>query len=169
MLAQLIVLVAFPLLLALAAGWDLASYTIPNLIPAGLLLVFALYAFSTDMPSSVLAIHAGIGLGGLVLGFTLFAFGIIGGGDAKLFACVAMMFGLHDFLDYTVVALLFGGALTMTLLALRQFPLPAPLAAQTWISRLHAADSGVPYGVALAAGALLVLPHSEIFRIASLG
>jgi prepilin peptidase CpaA len=169
MLAQLIVLFVFPILLALAAGWDLASYTIPNTIPAGVLLVFALYAFATGMPFPALAMHLGIGLAGLALGFALFAFGAVGGGDAKFFACVALMFGLPDMLDYTIVAMLFGGALTLALLALRQMPLPAPLAAQSWISRLHDANSGVPYGVALAAGAFFVLPHSEIFRAAALG
>jgi Flp pilus assembly protein protease CpaA len=33
--------------------------------------------------------------------------------------------------------------------------------------RLHDARSGIPYGVALAAGAFAVLPHSEIARLAS--
>ena len=50
---------------------------------------------------------------------------------------------------------------------LRQLPLPAMLAGQAWIVRLHDAKGGIPYGVALAAGAFVILPQTEIFRIAS--
>ena len=50
---------------------------------------------------------------------------------------------------------------------LRHMPLPAALTGQAWILRLHDAKGGIPYGVALAAGAFLILPQTEIFRIAS--
>ena len=169
MVPQLLVLVVFPLLLAAAACWDITSYTIPNLLQVGLLLVFAIYAYTTAMPVPVLGWHLATGLGGLVVGFSLFAFGVIGGGDAKLFTCVATMFGFHDIFEYTIVATILGGGLTLGLLALRQLPLPASLACDSWIARLHNPEEGVPYGVALAAGAVLILPHSEIFRIAALG
>jgi prepilin peptidase CpaA len=105
----------------------------------------------------------------LAVGFGLFAFGIIGGGDAKLFAAVALMFGYDDLLGYTVFALLLGGALTLVILVLRQVPLPEVLARESWIARLHAPDSGVPYGVALAAGAYLLLPYSVIFHAVAAG
>ena len=39
--------------------------------------------------------------------------------------------------------------------------IPAPLARREWIERLHRRGSGVPYGIALAAAALLVYPHTE--------
>ena len=58
-------------------------------------------------------------------------------------------------------------SLTLTLLALRQWPLPAIAARQQWIMRLHAEKAGIPYGVALAAGAFAILPHTEIFRLAA--
>ena len=60
-----------------------------------------------------------------------------------------------------------GGALTLIILGMRQMPLPAPLTRQAWILRLHDAKGGIPYGVALAAGAFLILPQTEIFRLAS--
>ena len=91
------------------------------------------------------------------IGFTLFALGYIGGGDAKLFAAVALWLGPHDLLSYTLVATLLGGFLTLTLLGLRHLPLPAGLARQDWILKLHDNRSGIPYGVALAAGAFVVL------------
>lgn len=167
MIAELLVLAVFPVLLMTAAGWDLASFTIPNFIQAGLLVTFAAFAFASGMTPAMLGAHALAGSIGLIAGFSLFAFGIIGGGDAKLFACTALMVGFHDLLSYTLAASLFGGALTVVLLSLRQFPLPRAFASQAWIVRLHDAGSGVPYGVALAAGAVLVLPRTEIFQLAA--
>lgn len=169
MIAEFLVLLAFPVSLALAAGWDLASYTIPNPIQIALLVTFLVFVPVSGMTSAALGAHVLAGAIGLIAGFTLFGFGIIGGGDAKLFACVALMLGLHDLLDYTLVASLMGGGLTVALLAMRQTPLPRPFASQAWIARLHDAGAGVPYGVALAGSAFVLLPHTEIFRLAAAG
>jgi prepilin peptidase CpaA len=49
----------------------------------------------------------------------------------------------------------------------RQWPLPSGLARFDWIIRLHEKSSGIPYGVALACGALVILPHAEILRLAA--
>jgi prepilin peptidase CpaA len=57
----------------------------------------------------------------------------------------------------------------LTLLALRQLPLPVGLARQSWILKLHDQHSGIPYGVALAAGAVVILPQAEILRLAAGG
>jgi prepilin peptidase CpaA len=38
--------------------------------------------------------------------------------------------------------------------------LPQYLAAQQWVQRLHDKKGGVPYGIALAAAALLVYPDT---------
>lgn len=167
MLAEILVLIALPLLLAIAAGWDLASFTIPNFLPAALLGAFVLFAVAAGFSLHVAASHLLAGLLGLGLGFTLFALGYIGGGDAKLFAMVALWLGFTDLMTYALVASVFGGALTLGLLFMRQMPLPAVLARQGWILRLHDEKAGVPYGVALAAGAFALLPFTEIFRLAA--
>jgi prepilin peptidase CpaA len=39
-------------------------------------------------------------------------------------------------------------------------PLPGALAEQDWVKRLHQFDGGVPYGIALAAAALLIYPDT---------
>ena len=111
--------------------------------------------------------HLAAGLVGLFIGFTLFALGYIGGGDAKLFAAVALWLGFKDLLPYALLASVFGGVLTLALILLRQCPLPQFLAHQAWIAKLHDARSGVPYGVALAVGAFVQLPSTEIFRLAA--
>jgi prepilin peptidase CpaA len=163
----ILVLVPFVALLLLAAGWDLASYTIPNFISVAALVAFALFAASAGFSFAALGGHMLGGVLGLVCAFLLFAPGYIGGGDAKLFACIALWFGMHDLAQYVLIASLFGGALTLVLMAARQYPLPAVLAAQPWITRLHEPRAGIPYGVALAAGAVAILPYTDIFRSVS--
>lgn len=167
MIAEILVIVALPLLLAAAAGWDLASFTIPNFLTAAMLGLFVLFAVAAGLSLTVIGWHLLAGLLGLVLGFTLFALGYIGGGDAKLFAGTALWLGFKDLAPYAVLASIFGGALTLGMLLLRQYPLPAMLLRQNWIVKLHDARSGIPYGVALAAGAFILLPSTEIFRLAA--
>jgi prepilin peptidase CpaA len=169
MIAQALVLAVLPLLLAIAAGYDLTSFTIPNLLNLAVIAVFPLFAIAAAMPLGIVGLHLLAGFAGLALGFLLFALGWIGGGDAKLFAGVALWLGFTDLMAYALLASIFGGLLTLALLALRQLPLPQKLLDQAWIVKLHDARSGIPYGVALALGAFVLLPHSEIFRLAAVG
>jgi prepilin peptidase CpaA len=57
-------------------------------------------------------------------------------------------------------ASIFGGILTLAIIKFRLTPLPAALAEQDWVKRLHKLDGGVPYGIALAAAALLIYPET---------
>ncbi|MFL5239501.1 MAG: prepilin peptidase [Rhizomicrobium sp.] len=164
MTTQLLIFAPFVLLLALAAGWDLASYTIPNFISAILLVAFALMAVTAGNDAASYESHALAALLALAAGFPLFALGYIGGGDAKLFAAVAAWFGMHDLMSYILISSLFGGALTVLLLMARQWPLPAALASRSWIQKLHEPRGGIPYGIALAAGGIAILPYTEVFR-----
>lgn len=167
MTAQILLMFVLPALLAAAAAFDLASFTIPNLLSLAVAAAFAAFGLAVGLHPGIFAFHLLAGLIALAAGFALFALGYIGGGDAKLFAAVALWLGLRDVLAYALVASVMGGALTLALLALRQWPLPASLARQDWIIRLHQKSSGVPYGVALAMGALIILPHAQILRLAA--
>jgi prepilin peptidase CpaA len=167
MIASLIALVPLIVLLAMAAGWDLASFTIPNFLQVSLILAFIGFALVSHVPLSALGTHLLAGALGLTVGFALFAFGYIGGGDAKLFACIALWLGFRDLPAYTLVACVLGGGLSLAILTLRKLPLPAFLARRSWMLRLHDPKAGVPYGVALAAGVFLILPQTEVFRLAA--
>lgn len=167
MSAALLVIVVLPVILALAAGCDLTSYTIPNLLQLALLITFLIFVLAARMPVAMVGLHLLAGIVGLAAGFALFALGYVGGGDAKLFACVVLWLGLGDLGAYALAASIMGGVLTLVLLALRRLPLPLSLARIGWLARLHDRKSGIPYGVALAAGALLILPQTEIFRLAA--
>lgn len=169
MIASLLVFVVLPALLIAAAGWDVASYTIPNFLQLGLISAFLVFALAAGMTIGSLGLHVAGGLFGLLIGFAFFALGYVGGGDAKLFACTALWFGLRDLADFGLVASVFGGLLTLGLLSFRKLPLPAMLGTQGWLMRLHDEKAGIPYGAALAAGAFAVLPYTDVFRLGVAG
>ncbi len=169
MIQEFLVLVLVPAVLVAAAGWDLASFTIPNFLQLVLLAGFAGFAIASGMTMGVVGWHLGAAGIGLAIGFTLFALGLVGGGDAKLFACMALWLGVRDFASYALIASVFGGALTLAMLAFRQLPVPALLARQSWVMRLHDRQSGIPYGVALSAGAFVIMPYTDVFRAAVAG
>jgi prepilin peptidase CpaA len=157
-------IIVFPLLMAFAASSDLLTMRISNGLVLAVTLLFFAVAIWVQMPLEQLALHVGIACIVLVVGFAFFAFGWIGGGDAKLAAATVLWVGLGQLLPYLVYAALLGGALTLSLLAIRRWPLPVALAQVKWIDRLHDPKSGVPYGVALAASAILVYSRTDIFQ-----
>jgi prepilin peptidase CpaA len=160
MLTDAIRLLLFPALIAFAASSDLLTMTISNRISMALAGGFLALAAINGMSLHDIALHAGAGALVLATGFACFSFGWIGGGDAKLAAATALWFGFTYLLDYLVYASLFGGALTLLLIQFRLLPLPAALARHQWIMRLHEKGGGVPYGIALAAAALMVYPKT---------
>lgn len=158
-------LLVFPLFMAFAASSDLLTMRISNRVV--LLTTFGFFALAlfAGLPWSEIGIHVACAAAVLVVAFAFFAFGWIGGGDAKLAAATTLWLGFSAMLPYIVYASLLGGALTLLILAARRWPLPERLRAITWIDRLHNSKSGVPYGIALAAAGLLVYPQSAIFQL----
>jgi prepilin peptidase CpaA len=161
-------LLLFPALMAFAAASDLFTMTISNRVSLALALGFVALALLSGMGLYDLLSHIGAGAAVLVVAFGFFAMGWVGGGDAKVAAAAALWFGFGHLLNYLVYASLFGGALTLLLLQFRQWPLPYPFAGQVWLTRLHAKESGIPYGIALAIGALMVYPETEWIRAVDL-
>ncbi|MGA7972317.1 MAG: prepilin peptidase [Pseudolabrys sp.] len=158
MVTEEVRLLLFPALMAFAASSDLFTMTISNRLSLMLGGGFFLLALISGMGLATLGMHLAAAALVLVVAFIFFARGWIGGGDAKLVAATALWFGFGHLLDYLIWASLLGGALTLLLLQFRQFDLPQVLARQKWIERLHDANAGVPYGIALAAAALIVYP-----------
>src|SRR4051812_4145570 len=161
-------LLLFPALMAFAAASDLFTMTISNRVSLALLVGFLGLAVFSGMAVHDMLLHVGAGAAVLAVAFACFAFGWVGGGDAKIASAVALWFGFGHMLDYLVYASLFGGALTLLLLQFRQWPLPHPLSSQSWLLRLHDTESGVPYGIALAIGALMIYPETEWIKAVDL-
>ncbi len=160
-----IALLFFPLFMALAATSDLLTMKISNRLVLLLVAGFFVLALLINLPLQQFMMHIAAGLVVLVFAFTFFAFGWVGGGDAKLAAATSMWLGFGMTLPYLVYAALLGGALTLGLLLIRRYPLPNILAKVDWIDRLHDRKTGIPYGIALATAGLFTYSDTTIFQL----
>lgn len=160
MATDILKLTLFPAIMLFAAWSDLFTMTISNRVSIALVAGFAAMALLVGLGPVQILWHVAAGALVLVVAFAFFAFGWIGGGDAKLAAATALWLGFAHLLEYLLVSAVFGGILTLLLLQIRVWPLPLALASQSWAQRLHARESGIPYGIALAAAALLVYPST---------
>lgn len=159
-------LVVFPAIMAYAAASDLLSMTISNRISLLLVALFALCAWWLGLSWNQMGLHLAAGILVLAICFGFFAAGWMGGGDAKLAAATALWFGFGEMMPYLLYAAVFGAILTLAIVKLRKHPLPAMAEHWPWLRRLHAADQGVPYGIALALSALMILPETPLWRAA---
>ena len=162
---SLAVLTIFPGCMLIAAFTDLATMTIPNRLSIALVAGFTILVVLTGMPLNEVAIHFAIGFGVLVLGFILFAFNLLGGGDAKFVAATSLWMGLSGLFPFFVTFAMVGGLFGIMILSFRQLPLPAFCVKYQWIARLHEPKGDIPYGVALSIGGLIVFPETVIFAL----
>jgi prepilin peptidase CpaA len=168
MILDLARLMLFPALMAFAAASDLFTMTISNRVSLALAAGFLVLAPLGGMGFYDILLHFGAGLTVLTVAFACFAMGWVGGGDAKVAAAAGLWFGFGHLLHYLLYASLFGGALTLLLIQFREWPLPYPFAGQAWLLRLHAKESGIPYGIALAIGALMIYPETDWIKAVDL-
>lgn len=161
-LASLVLLI-FPVAMAFAAANDLFTMKIPNRIPLVLLAGFVAVALLSRMPLDVFGTNLAIGFAVLALTFALFAFNLLGGGDAKLIAAGGVWMGVNHIFEYMLLITVFGGVLCLAILAYRKWIPAAAVAVPDWAHNLHTDKGPVPYGIAVAAGALVVFPTTELF------
>ena len=86
----------FPLLVIGAAVSDLFTMTIPNPISFLLVAGFLAAALLTGLTGQEIVLQLGCAMAVLVIGFTFFALGWIGGGDAKLAAAITLWLELRQ-------------------------------------------------------------------------
>lgn len=129
---------------AAAAVTDGTSRRIPNMLPATLaLLGLARIAAALWVGGPAVAAAADVGTAAAVFvaGALAFRFRLLGGGDAKLLAAGTLWLGAGAFGTFLVLTVLAGGALALGFLAIR-------LVRQSPVT--------LPYGIAIAAGGILV-------------
>jgi prepilin peptidase CpaA len=161
-------LILFPAMMAYAAASDLITMRLSNRLTLALVAGFAVFALLCGLSGETIAWHLGAGALVLVITFGMFAAGWIGGGDAKLAAATALWLGPELLFNYVVISSALGGFLTLGLLSMRNNPLPSFAAGWPWLQRLHGPKTGIPYGIALAAAALMMFPESAIWKAAVL-
>jgi prepilin peptidase CpaA len=144
-LAGKIVLIA----IGLTASWlDATIRKLPNwlclLTLAAGLVVTSLVSGPAALPGHLA--HAFIAL---VVGMILFRLGVVGGGDAKFYAGVAVWFALSDALHLVMAVTLSGLAIFLVWFAWRRLK-RKPI--RTKPGDVH---GELPYGIAISAGALI--------------
>ncbi|MGO8918103.1 MAG: prepilin peptidase [Stellaceae bacterium] len=146
----------FALLVALiaAAISDAITYLIPNRYAAAIGLAFVVYAVGKPLPLWLQGVEAAALL--LAVGVLLFDRGLLGGGDVKLMAAIALWTGFDELPLMLVVTGLAGGALALAHLSPLHHLMPARPGApegDDFRSRLR---RPVPFGVAIALGGVCI-------------
>lgn len=160
-----LILMTFPVTMAFAAANDLFTMKIPNRISVALVAGFVAIALATRMPLETFAIHFAIALAVLAATFTLFSMSMLGGGDAKLMAAGALWMGADHIVEFLAYVTIFGGILAVLILGYRNFVPANAFVLPGWARRLHTTGGGIPYGIAIAAGGLMLFPTTEIFHL----
>lgn len=148
---RLVVAAAVSLVLAVAALSDVRDRRIPNwtvLALIGLYVVLVIALGGRGLASALAA--AGLALATTV---GLYAFLIIGAGDSKLFTAVAFFAGLGYLPLLVVATTLAGGVIALISLASR----PQRALAMFTLRGKGDWGRGVPYGLAIAVGGLVVM------------
>ena len=110
--------VGFGALLLAASVFDVLRLRIPNPIPHGLLALFALELVLSTSPAAPFGHLMAMGLA-LVILLPLFALDMLGGGDVKLLAAVALWLGMAKLAPLLILVGIAGGGFALLWLALR--------------------------------------------------
>lgn len=157
-------LLIIPALLLVAGIFDLITMTIPNWISGLMIVSFFTFALVLKMPASEILQCLAVALAVLLLGMAMFNFGWIGGGDAKLMAATALWMGWAYVPAFLLGVCLVGGAVTLALIGARTIPLPKKISRISWIARLHSAEEGVPYGIAISVAGIVLISDTSLFE-----
>jgi len=153
----------FVLVMVVAMAWDATTLEIPDTASIVLAVGFLGGAIVRDAGLSTILQHIAAGLALFAVGAGLFRLGIWGGGDVKFMAAIGLWFGWGGLPAWLFMVVLAGGVLALAILVLRH-AIAAPASWWPgWLNRLHRRDEGIPYGIALGAGGLLVLDRATVF------
>ena len=162
-----ILIAAFPLLVVTAALKDVTSFTIPNWLSIAIAAAFYPAALAAGASLGAIGVATAVGACVLLVGLGMFHANWMGGGDAKMLAGCALWMGWPTVLPFLLATALAGGVLALILMQMRSNLLrPHLQRGPAWVGRLVEA-SDAPYGLAIAVGALAMLPQSPL--VAGLG
>jgi prepilin peptidase CpaA len=149
-------------LLVVAAVVDVRTFTISNRLNAAVALLAPLYWWSIGLPLwPDAAIQVAVAAGVFALLAITFYIGMMGGGDVKLAAAIALWFSPLTTLKFLIIMSLAGGLLTLIVLVLHKKRANPPLDDEG-----RPVKPEVPYGVAIAAGALWILAQRFLNQFA---
>jgi len=160
-------LYVFPLCMLAAAVSDIRKFIIPNTISIALVIAFFISFYLSGLGFEVLKNHLLTGGIMLAVGIAMFAFNICGAGDSKLLAAAALWLGWPMFAQALFYIALLGGVLSVGIFLARAIARWFPRLSIIFppMARLAATEKLIaPYGVAIAAGAIIAFPKSTIFQ-----
>lgn len=151
---KIILLCVLAGLLAAAAITDIRSRIISNHLNIAIAVLAPLYWLASGIPAwPDMAIQLALGIGTFGIFALLFAFGLMGGGDVKLLAAIALWFPWQAMGLLLVIMALLGGVVTaITVIHHRM------------TSRLGRPE--VPYGVAISLAAMWMVGERIIYQFA---
>ena len=142
------------LLLVIAAVIDVRTFTMSNRLNLTIALLAPLYWLSVGLPIwPDAAIQVGVAAAVFGLFAIAFFVGMMGGGDVKLAAALALWFSPMMTARFLVFMSIAGGVLTLVVLARHRM-------------LEKAGKPEVPYGVAIAIGALAILTQRFLNQFA---
>lgn len=150
----------YALLVALATGLVIAAITdlqrrqIDNWLTAAIAVCAPLFWLSTGLALGQIGIHFAIALATFVVLVTLFAYGMMGGGDVKLLTALSLWIEPSWYLKLIIVMALTGGVLTLVFGAIH-------------LARRSEGRVAVPYGVAISGAGLWVLANLYLLPLNS--
>ena len=149
-----ILIVLLGIILVIAAVTDVRTFTISNRLNLCVALLAPVYWLSVSLP---LWPDAAVQLAAAAVVFVVFAgafyFGMMGGGDVKLAAALALWFSPPEILKFLVVMSIAGGVLTIVILIAHRL-------------RSKEGRPQIPYGVAIAFGGLVILTQRFLNQFA---
>jgi len=149
-----LLLVGLAATLVVAAAIDVRTFTISNKLNLAVALCAPLYWLSVALPWWPDAgIHLAMGAGVFVLLAGAFYAGMMGGGDVKLAAALALWFSPQSTIKFLVLTSLAGGVLTLGIIAWHR-------------ARQREGRPEIPYGVAIAFGGLAILTQRFLNQFA---
>jgi len=162
MLFAFVIVVIFASTMLMAAFKDATTMTIPNWISLALIAGFCVVIPFVWPGWEAFGTHILVGLSFFLAGFAMFAFGWLGGGDAKLMAATALWWQWPDAVVYVLYTTVIGCFLAIALMIGRKF-IPVRILTAPWAYKMFKDEKKMPYGLALASGALITLPQSQLF------
>ena len=151
---EILLLVGLAAILVFAAAVDVRTFTISNKLNLAVALLAPLYWLSVALPLwPDVGVHLAVSTGVFVLLAGAFYAGMMGGGDVKLAAALALWFSPQSTIKFLVLTSLAGGVLTLGVLAWHR-------------AMKREGRPEIPYGVAIAFGGLVILTQRFLNQFA---
>ena len=153
-LLPLLLMGLLAILLVVAAVVDVRTFTISNSLNLAVALLAPLFWLSISLPLwPNVAVQLAIAAAVFALFAAAFYGGVMGGGDVKLAAALALWFSPASTLRFLVLMSLAGGVVTVVAMVVHK-------------SRGNAGRPEIPYGVAIAFGGLAILAQRFLNQFA---